>query len=110
VVKRFMGNVPEKAEEAYRKASPLRQISKDCAPLLLIYGGADEQVPIESADRFVMELTRAGLRDVSYHRLAHAGHCPHSLERVPSMTAAVNEFFRRTLEQPVKENGGARKK
>jgi acetyl esterase/lipase len=110
VVKRFMGNVPEKTEEAYRKASPMRQISKDCAPLLLIYGGADEQVPIESADRFVMELTRAGVKDVSYHRLARAGHCPHSLERVPSMTAAVNEFFRRTLEQPVKENGGARKK
>ncbi len=110
VVKRFMGDVPEKAGEAYKNASPNRQISSDCAPLLLIYGGTDEQVPIESADRFVLELTRAGLKDVSYHRLARAGHCPHSLERVPSMTTAVNEFFQRTLKAPARGNAGELKK
>ena len=79
-----MGDVPEKAREAYKNASPNRQISSDCAPLLLIYGGTDEQVPIESADRFVMELTRAGLKDVSYHRLAGRALSPfvglHSLD------------------------------
>ncbi|CAN5559478.1 hypothetical protein BH10PLA2_BH10PLA2_18110 [soil metagenome] len=98
VVRRFTGGPPEGVRiETYRKASPLHQITKDCAPMLLIYGGEDEQVPIENADQLLTTLTRAGVKDVSYHRLAQAGHCPHSLVRVPSMKTAVEEFFVRTL-------------
>ena len=51
-------------------------------PLLLIYGVDDAQVPVETADRFVLALGRAGLKDVSYYRLAHVDHCPYSLIRV----------------------------
>jgi acetyl esterase/lipase len=95
---RFMGGPPEGARAAaYRRASPSEQINPSTPPLLLIYGVADEQVPVESADRFVLALGRAGLKDVSYYRLARVGHCPHSLIRVPAMRAVVNEFFVRTL-------------
>ncbi len=101
VVNQFMGGPPEGARiETYREASPLHHIAADLPPLLLIYGGADEQVPIESADQFVAALGRAGLKDVTYHRLAFVDHCPHSLIRIPIMQTAVNEFFMRTLMHP----------
>ncbi len=101
VVGQFMGGPPEGVRiEAYRQASPLHHITADLPPLLLIYGGADEQVPVESADQFVAALGRAGLKDVTYHRLAFVDHCPHSLVRIPSMQTAVNAFFVRTLMHP----------
>jgi hypothetical protein len=34
---------------------------------------------------------------VSYYRLAHVDHCPHSLVRVPVLRSVVDEFFLRTL-------------
>ncbi len=101
VVGRFLGGPPEGDRvAAYRRASPAQQISKATPPLLLMYGGADEQVPVESADAFVSALGRAGLKDVSYYRLAYVDHCPHSLVRVPGLRAVVEEFFLRTLMHP----------
>jgi acetyl esterase/lipase len=98
VCAKFMGGPPDGERAAiYRRASPSDQISPRTPPLLLIYGVDDDQVPVESADRFVLALGQSGLKDVSYYRLAHVGHCPHSLIRVPGMRAVVNEFFVRTL-------------
>ena len=98
VCSRFMGGPPEgERAAAYRRASPADQIGRKIPPLLLIYGVDDAQVPIETADRFVVALARAGFKDVSYHRLAHVDHCPYSLVRVPVMRPIVNEFFLRTL-------------
>lgn len=103
VVSEFMGGPPAGDRlETYRRASPLYLIGPDTAPLLLIYGGADEQVPVESADQFVTALGRAGLKDVTYHRLAFVDHCPHSLIRIPSLQKAVDDFFVRTLMRPDK--------
>jgi acetyl esterase/lipase len=101
VVEQFMGGPPEGTRaENYRRVSPIHRISAETAPLLLIYGAADEQVPVETADYFVAALGRVGLKDLTYHRLAFVDHCPHSLVRVPSMQTAVNEFFLRTLMHP----------
>jgi acetyl esterase/lipase len=101
VVEKFLGGPPEgQRATLYRTASPAHQISPHAPPLLLIYGGADEQVPVETADRFVLALGRAGLKDVSYHRLAYVDHCPHSLVRLPGLRRVVNEFFLRTLMHP----------
>jgi acetyl esterase/lipase len=101
VVGDFMGGPPEGERAAlYRKASPSRLITPNTPPLLLIYGGADEQVPIESADQFVLDLGKAGLKDISYYRLAYVDHCPHSLIRIPAMRSVVNDFFVRTLLHP----------
>ena len=77
--------------------SPINHISRQTPPLMLIYGGADTQVSVETADHFVAELGRAGLKDVSYRRLGTVDHCPHSLIQVPWLVPAVNEFFVRTL-------------
>ena len=106
VCSRFMGGRPEGERlVAYRLASPFNQITGQTPPLLLIYGVDDAQVPIETADRFVLALGRAGLKDVSYHRLAHVDHCPYSLIRVPVMRPVVNEFFVRTLMTPARNAG-----
>ena len=101
VIERFMGRPPERsADTDYRIASPANHITEKLPPFLLIYGEADEQVEIETADSFISALAAAGVRDVSYHRLGKAGHCPHSLLRVGWLAPAVNEFFKRTLEHP----------
>jgi dipeptidyl aminopeptidase/acylaminoacyl peptidase len=72
-------------------------VSPQGPPLLLIYGEADQQVGVETADRFVTALAEVGRKDVTYLRLAHVDHCPHSLQRVPLAKDAVDRFFLRTL-------------
>jgi len=54
---------------------------------------ADTQVGVETADRFVIALNQAGLKDVNYHRLGTVDHCPYSLIRVHWLVPAVNEFL-----------------
>ncbi len=104
VVGRLMGGTPdENRVAAYKQASPSNQVRPNTPPLLLIYGVTDEQVPIETADQLVVALDRAGLKDVSYSRLAGVGHCPHSLVRIPVLRPVVNEFFVRTLMHPTDE-------
>lgn len=97
-ISRFLGGPPTESRAVeYKLASPINHISPRTPPLMLIYGEADSQVGIETADRFVTALDRAGLKDVSYLRLGTVDHCPYSLVRVGWLVPAVNEFFRRTL-------------
>jgi acetyl esterase/lipase len=101
VVRDFLGGPPEGERRVlYQKASPLHHVAPGTPPLLLIYGVSDEQVPIETADQFVVALDRAGRKDVSYYRLAYVDHCPHSLVRIPGLRPVVEEFFLRTLMHP----------
>jgi acetyl esterase/lipase len=100
-ITQFLGGPPEGERAALcRRASPANQIGPDTPPVLLLYGAADTQVLVETADHFVAALGRAGLADVSYYRLAYVDHCPYSLVRVPGLRAVVNEFFTRTLSHP----------
>ncbi len=100
VCSRFMGGPPDgERAAAYKRASPSERISNSARipPLLLIYGVDDAQVPVETADQFVLALGKAGAKDVSYYRLAKVDHCPYSLIRVPMLRPVVDEFFGRTL-------------
>jgi acetyl esterase/lipase len=98
VCDRFLGGPPDgDRAAAYRRASPSDRITPRTPPLLLIYGVDDAQVPVETADRFVLALGRAGRKDVSYYRLAHVDHCPYSLIRVPTLRPVVDQFYLRTL-------------
>jgi acetyl esterase/lipase len=100
VIRRFMGGSPDGDRLAtFGQASPNHYVSAKGPPLLLIYGEADAQVDVKTADRFVAALGEAGRQDVTYLRLAHVDHCPHSLQRVPYLTDAVDQFFLRTLRQ-----------
>ena len=101
IIDKFLGGPPEGDRLVlYRRASPMSQIGPKTPPLLLIYGGADGQIPVSTADDFVAALGKAKLEDITYHRLAYVDHCPHSLIRVPEMKTAVSEFFLRTLIHP----------
>lgn len=98
VCSQLMGGAPEGDRvAAYEAASPAKLIGAGVAPLLLIYGVDDAQVPVETVDKFVLALGRAGLTDVSYYRLARTDHCPYSLIGVPTLRPVVDEFFLRTL-------------
>jgi acetyl esterase/lipase len=98
VIGRFMGGAPDgERQTLYEQASPSRYVSPTGVPLLLIYGEADGQVDVKTADRFVAALSEAGRQDVTYLRLAHVDHCPHSIQRVGYVTDAVDQFFLRTL-------------
>ena len=94
----FLGGPPEGTRLAdYQRASPSNHVTAKLPPLLLIYGAADSQVGVETADRFVETLRQAGAKDINYLRLGTVDHCPYSLVRVPWLVPAVNEFFLRTL-------------
>jgi len=98
VVEKFMGGPPEGERlKAYKRASPSQYTGETIPPLLLIYGEADGQVNIRTADDFAAALGRAGHTGVSYFRLAGVDHCPHSLVRVDYLQPAVAEFLRRSL-------------
>ena len=98
-IKLFLGGAPGAAGAGdYDLASPIKHVSPNTPPLMLIYGVDGEQVGVETADRFVIALDQAGVKDVTYHRLAKIGHCPHSLKGVPWLVPTVNEFFLRTLQ------------
>ncbi len=73
----------------YQQASLAGRVGKGIPPLLLIYGAADEQVPVESADRLVLALGQAGITDVGYYRLARVGHCPHGMFQVVGSRADI---------------------
>jgi acetyl esterase/lipase len=109
----FMGGPPEGERILkYRQASPCEYVPAGTGvaeanraggaaarvpPLLLIYGVEDAQVPVETADQFVSALGKAGVKDLSYYRMAKVDHCPYSLIRVPPLRPIVDEFFIRTL-------------
>jgi acetyl esterase/lipase len=98
VIEKFLGGAPEgRRIDLYKTASPCHQIGRNKPPLLLIYGGVDNQVHVETADQLVIALDRAGWKDVTYLRLEGVGHCPHSIARVSWLKPVVNEFFQRTL-------------
>jgi acetyl esterase/lipase len=98
VIGRFMGGPPEGDRAArYEQASPGHHVAAQGPPLLLIYGEIDAQVGVETADRYVAALSAAGRHDLTYLRLAHVDHCPHSIQCVPYVTDAVDQFFLRTL-------------
>lgn len=101
VVKQFLGGPAEgDLLAAYRAASPSYHVHGKTAPLLLIYGVSDLQIPIVTIDEFVLALAKAGVEDVTYHRLAYVDHCPHSLVAIPELQKTVDEFFLRTLMHP----------
>jgi acetyl esterase/lipase len=98
VVEKFMGGPPDKPRAGqYKRASPISYVTGKIPPLLLIYGEADGQVSVNTADQFVAALGRLGHKDVSYIRLAGVDHCPHSLIRIPFLRPLVDEFFLRAL-------------
>ncbi len=47
---------------AYRRASPLTYLRKDCPPILTIHGDKDDTVPLEQARRLDAGMKKVGAR------------------------------------------------
>lgn len=93
----FLAGPEAMRAERIRRASPIEYVSARTPPLLLLYGVTDCLVPVGDVDAFVAATGKAGLHDVTYVRLAAAGHCPYRLQNAEFLRALVADFFHRTL-------------
>src|SRR5882672_1197354 len=82
MVTEFMGMRPPDAAarntveaRAYREASPLRHVSSNAAPILLIHGDADKTVPFEQSELMEKALRAAGV-PTSLLRVPGGAHGP----------------------------------
>ncbi len=62
VITAFLGGKRyEQAEAQYRQASPIKHVSRDDPPTLILHGTIDELVPIAQSDALVGKLKEAGV-------------------------------------------------
>ena len=62
VIQQFLGGTPEQIPEVFDRASPIRHVSSESVPTLLIHGGQDELVSPFQSTRLAMALSEAGTR------------------------------------------------
>jgi len=68
-----MGGPPEKKPAVYRKADILPDVARIKAPLLILHGEEDPQVPPQESQEFAAALKAAG-KTYSYFTYPHEGH------------------------------------
>jgi acetyl esterase/lipase len=95
VVKLFRGTELEKPD-LYRRASPIRYVTKDSPPLLLAHGEQDELVPFDQSARMAEAYRHAGV-PVEFIPVHHAGHDFAPAGQGP-VEPSVDEVHRRTVE------------
>jgi acetyl esterase/lipase len=62
------------AEDRYREASPLDQVSPDAPPFLAVHGASDSVVPTREAHQFVAALRSVSNAPVAYAEIPGANH------------------------------------
>ena len=60
----FLGGTPDDTPGRYDAASPIRHVSRDDPPMLLIHGDDDSRVPLDQSKALALALARA---DVVHH-------------------------------------------
>jgi len=82
----------------YREASPISYVSADSAPVLLVHGDADSQVPYKQSETFRDKLVEAGV-DTELIRLPGIAHVFPPLDgNIPNYLTATVEWFDQHLE------------
>jgi len=94
VVKLFRGDENERPE-LYRQASPIRHVSKNNPPLLLVHGEKDDLVPFSQSVEMAKAYRLAGLT-VEFIPVRNAGH---DFEQVgpEEISPSVDEIHQRTI-------------
>lgn len=72
-VRALLGGSPKDKPELAALASPVKHVTKDDAPTLIIHGERDMVVPINQSERLYDALKRAGV-EVEFVRVKNAGH------------------------------------
>lgn len=92
VTAQYLGGPVGERTELARRVSPLTYVSRQCPPMLLIHGTADNVVPVEETTIFHAALQRAGADSamILVEGIGHDG-------MVTQTGDATVAFFRRTL-------------
>ncbi|MBX3415539.1 MAG: alpha/beta hydrolase [Pirellulales bacterium] len=91
----FMGGEPRELKEAYRLASPIHQLDKNDAPMLIFHGTRDLLVPWQQSVAMVEKLTAAGVPG-RVEIVAGAGHGFDEENQTRAVQATL-EFFAEKL-------------
>lgn len=91
----FMGGTPRELKEAYHLASPIHQLDKDDAPILIFHGTRDLLVPWQQSVEMVERLTAAGVPG-RVEIVAGAGHGFDEANQNRAVRATL-EFFAEKL-------------
>jgi acetyl esterase/lipase len=96
VIVKFLRGTRDEKPDVYRKASPIRSVSKDDTPLLLVHGENDEVVPFDQSVRMAEVYRRMGL-PVDLIALKNAGHDFQHVGNDP-MSPSVEVVRRKTVD------------
>jgi acetyl esterase/lipase len=89
----FIGQSFEDAPELYRLASPIRHVTPDDPPTLILHGTVDQNVPIVFADLLAAKLAEAGV-PYAYDRQEGWHHGMERVQRVhPRCAYLIDRFF-----------------
>lgn len=92
----YFGDEPTTRDAAARLASPVRHVHKQAAPMLLIHGTRDQQVPLEQSQRFEARLKEVGV-EASLLKVEGAVH-NFIGEHEKTANAAMYRFLERHLQ------------
>jgi acetyl esterase/lipase len=95
IFKPMLGGTFEEKPEAYRNASPITYVRKDCPPILCIHGTKDRIVPYEQSVELVKKLKEKGA-DATLLEVTGADHGWGGQEAVRT-TKAMLDFFQQHL-------------
>ncbi|MHB1037149.1 MAG: alpha/beta hydrolase fold domain-containing protein [Pirellulales bacterium] len=90
------GAIQENKEKAAR-ANPIRYVTKDDPPFLIMHGDRDDMVPHEQSTLLAAALKKAGV-EVTFKTIAGAGHGGPQFNS-PENTKLVEEFFEKSLKE-----------
>jgi dipeptidyl aminopeptidase/acylaminoacyl peptidase len=89
LVKKFLGKPYEEAPDLYERASPLRYVTEDDPPTLILHGTIDDLVPIGQADTLSKALSEVGVA----HRYERLEGWPHGMD----LAQNVNDYCVRRM-------------
>jgi acetyl esterase/lipase len=103
LARRFLGGTYQERPDAYRKASPVTRVTRDCPPVLLVHGDRDERVPFSHSEVMLEKLKSAGI-EATLLAVKGAGHLFFKEEGqdppLSGMIQATVQFFDRHLRLP----------
>lgn len=98
-VAKLIGGAVEQNVDKALAASPLTYVDKNCAPVFLMHGGADELVPPDQSEIFYEALLKAGV-EAQLEIIPGKGH---GIIAPPPVAQEIYKFFNRHL-KPVVRN------